>query len=550
MTSALLLALLAAEPAGRIEGQVLHALTGEPVAKVTVTVQSDNPFPWGASVLSNATGHFAFDKLTPGIYGLHAAKSGFLSRRHANRQGKGDLPAIKVVDGEALPPATLWLHPSATLGGKVLDEDSEPMDSVLVTAWRRNFLRGKANWIRLASSHTNAAGEFVLSDLEPGVYYVSAETEATRKGRRQFPVRIGDREFAYQRTYYPNAKQITDAQPFHLRAGQNDNSLLIQLRREPVSRLEGRFAATADPPHDVYGYLRRIPEGAHAAARLESATQYFQINPSNGAFSVPGLNAGNYEICVAANGPGPTRVRGRVRLHVSGAPVEHVEIPPLTLLKLRVAVGFEERQPKSADHRPRLSLHLDNFDFPNGPSQNLLALVEDGAISFPSLLPADYNIAISHFPVLYYIKSIRLNGEAKKANPVLIPEASEAEMQILLSDRMATFQAQVETASGDAPLGTLVIEPESFEALNYLDIQEINLPPDRAYQSPKMPPGAYYLYAFAEADPSLVRDPAYLKLFRKHATKLILGEDETKSVTLRQIPASLTMSDSTEGPRP
>lgn len=554
MTSALLLTLLAASQAsrieGKIEGQVLHALTGEPVRKATVTLQTGTPYDWGASILTDAEGRFAFDKLSPGIYGMHATKSGFLSRYHASRKGNADLPAIKLKEGEASTPTVLWLHPAAMLGGKVLDDDGEPMDGILVSAWRRHFINGREHWLLIASSHTNATGDFRLGDLGPATYFVSAEAEPTRKGRQQFPVRIGDREFDYHRTFYPNATRIQDAQPFSLRAGQNDNSVLIQLRREPVSRLIGRFASPSPPPIDVHGFLRRIPDNTDTSTGLEPSTKTFSVSPAGGTFSIPGLSPGSYELCVASNGPGPTRVRGRTRVTVSGAPIERAEIPPTTLTNLRVLLSFEERQPADAKKRPEMTFNLGNFDFPNGAALSHSVPVLEGATSIPNLLPTAYQLGISHFPFRYYIKSIHLNDVALASNPIQIPEAAEAELRLLLSNRMAQFKLQIEPASDTAAPGYIVIEEDSPARINYYGPQFNHPAPDWTYQSPPMPPGTYYLYAFEEADSYRLGDPAYLKLFRKHATKLTLGEDETKSVTLRQIPASLTVSESSEGPRP
>lgn len=103
---------------------------------------------------------------------------------------------------------------------------------------------------------------------------------------------------------------------------------------------------------------------------------------------------------------------------------------------------------------------------------------------------------------------------------------------------MAQVNGQVEAAAGSRNPGILVIEPEALSRLGSMGFDHLDLSEDLYFQSHKLPPGSYYLYAFEEADLSRATDPTYLKLFRKHAAKVTLAEEDMQTITLKQISAA------------
>lgn len=131
-----------------------------------------------------------------------------------------------------------------------------------------------------------------------------------------------------------------------------------------------------------------------------------------------------------------------------------------------------------------MTLGIGNFDFPNGPSPFHSVPVLEGSTSLPNLLPTSYQVGISHFPPRYYTKAIHLNDVAIQAIPMQIPEAAEAELRILLSNRIAQFKLQIEPASDTAAPGYIVIEEDSPARINYFGPQFNHPAPDWTYQSP------------------------------------------------------------------
>src|SRR5688572_21481137 len=99
----LLMLLLAAPPTpatqappGSVEGVVVDVLTGAPIAKVTLDLQSpDNPsirYPG----ITSPEGRFAFAGVLPGRYSLTAMRTGYVRSQYGQRGPNGD-PSILVV---------------------------------------------------------------------------------------------------------------------------------------------------------------------------------------------------------------------------------------------------------------------------------------------------------------------------------------------------------------------------------------------------------------------------------------------------------------------
>src|SRR5450432_4318230 len=69
------------DPPGRIEGQVVNAITGEPLKKASLILSPMQPRGGDitpSSAMTDATGHFTISNITPGTYRLSAERTGFV----------------------------------------------------------------------------------------------------------------------------------------------------------------------------------------------------------------------------------------------------------------------------------------------------------------------------------------------------------------------------------------------------------------------------------------------------------------------------------------
>src|SRR5260370_6300896 len=166
---------------GTISGTVTNSISGEPVRKADVSLQSlmqeqliTRPGNLGAHanevVTTNASGGFQFTGVPPGKYMVVAQRSGFVNmgaRRPMNT-------LITITAGQEVTGIAVKITPHAVIAGRILDEDGDPMAFCSVQAMGMRSLRGKRQLVPMGGGPTNDLGEYRISGLVPGKYYVSA----------------------------------------------------------------------------------------------------------------------------------------------------------------------------------------------------------------------------------------------------------------------------------------------------------------------------------------------------------------------------------------
>src|SRR5713101_2297863 len=133
-----------------IEGQVMNALTGEPVRKAYVSLNgmgspnsrgSAGPLTYGA--VTDAGGRFAIQDIEPGSYSVAAERNGFTDGQSPGWGGGRRVPTVTLNPGQHTSDIVFKMVPHGVITGRVLDEDGEPVQNVQVNALRYRFYRGK-----------------------------------------------------------------------------------------------------------------------------------------------------------------------------------------------------------------------------------------------------------------------------------------------------------------------------------------------------------------------------------------------------------------------
>src|SRR5687767_13338141 len=145
MTKLLLLVLLAQstpgsqqQPSvpGNIDGFVVEAGTGRPLAKAQVTLSRVGTRGQAQAVTTNSSGRFIFQNIEPGQYRLAATRNGYVRTEYGQRSlNRPGLP-LTVTSGRAVQDVLLGLIPASTIAGHVFDRDGEPLAGVNVQAFK------------------------------------------------------------------------------------------------------------------------------------------------------------------------------------------------------------------------------------------------------------------------------------------------------------------------------------------------------------------------------------------------------------------------------
>ncbi|HEX9670438.1 MAG TPA: carboxypeptidase-like regulatory domain-containing protein, partial [Thermoanaerobaculia bacterium] len=270
------------EPAARVAGRVLDAVTGSPVAGANVWGRqltdsglrcasfADGVCPRDRSARTTRTGpdgSFLVDHFEPGLYRLHVEAPGYLKA----------LPLhLKLAAGEARVPDVL-VERGAVLRGRVLGSDGKPLGEVRLFA---SSGRSHHNDVK-----SGADGRYVLTSLEPGLVWV-----------------------------HLHPPELDDAQR-SVEVGPGENEADFRLSARTAHELRGRVVDAAGRP--VAGARVRWQErgGGGGGAETQSA--------ADGAFTFA-AGDGVHELSAEAAGYAPGRLDGPVT--VRGAPVEGLEI--------------------------------------------------------------------------------------------------------------------------------------------------------------------------------------------------------------------------------
>src|SRR5262249_9126514 len=141
-------------------------------------------------------------------------------------------PPLTLAAGNTMRDVTVKLTPQSLLYGKVIDEDGDPVIGAQVQVLRVSYAGGKPHLVEAVNTNSQDDGSFVVGNLTPGRYYLSA-------GIRNMEQAESVRE-RYITTYFPSTSDPTAASPIEVGAGAEVRNLAVRLRKSRVFTIRGR----------------------------------------------------------------------------------------------------------------------------------------------------------------------------------------------------------------------------------------------------------------------------------------------------------------------
>jgi protocatechuate 3,4-dioxygenase beta subunit len=207
-----------------LNGRVVDGVTGAPVPRARVRiVGGGGPRP---SVVTDASGGFAFARLPAGSYTLAVEKVGYLPASFPER-GRGLRSVARPLilqDRQALQSIAVPLYRGGVITGRVVDASGEPVEWVEVRAFKAPAgARGRRRPVNGGAASTNDIGEFRLARLDTGSYVLMAMPQRTTG-----PDEPG-LEAQPAPTYYPNVDAVEQAQAVAVNRGQTVSGIDISM---------------------------------------------------------------------------------------------------------------------------------------------------------------------------------------------------------------------------------------------------------------------------------------------------------------------------------
>src|SRR5258706_6490303 len=271
-------------PPARFSGRIIDEASA-PVAGAQVLLVPDPRRPMArppVQAVSDQDGRYAFARVVPGRYRVEAQKPGFVR--------PGDPVRVTLASGQTLDGVNVFLLRDGAIAGRIFDPAGRPLAEVRVMAPSRLHVRGGADRFVPAGQGfgTSERGEFRITGLLPGSYYVSAAPRMRTALETVEP--SGTAQIA---TFYPGTRDASTARTVTVASGQTVADVEFRLELAAAFVVSG-IAIDDDgrPAAGVHVEITEEPRGAGAmpgtigVTRTDEDGRFEVGNVPSGAFLV------------------------------------------------------------------------------------------------------------------------------------------------------------------------------------------------------------------------------------------------------------------------
>jgi len=519
-----------ANPAS-IEGTVSKDPGGEPLKKAIIEMigeAQDEPANYTAT--SEQDGHFKISGVRPGRYVVFVERTGFIAvDAHHHHQTEG-VP-ISIEPGQQLKDVELRMQPAAVLTGRVTDEDGDPMPNVNVAVLHRNLAGHGSQLDLVGADRTNDIGEYRLSGLPPGRYFVSAtpvldfQSIATPS---KDPAAQTKLQLAYVATYYPNTTDRSQASTVEMRPGE-ETPIDFSLVRTQTARLQGTVA--------------NLAPGAHTVVALHSSESSLVFNETDvgkdGKFELRDVAPGSYTLMAIEDAGQQPRI-ARQTINVNGANLDGIRLTPQPGATIRGQIRMAGR---SNFDFSQLAAYLQPTD---GNEEALNAAVHsgdafhvkaDGTFEWKNIPAGTYSIeAISSRHDEWIIQSALLDGREVSDSEFSVGGGTLS-LTITMSPESAALEGAVVDEKSQAVAGAVVVAVPPARFRKWQSRYERVIRDQRGhFRIRGVIPGEYSVFAWEALEGNAYLDPDFLKQYEARGTTVRLEKSSTKNVSLPVLP--------------
>ena len=538
---------------------------GEALRKVSLTLRPNGRGGGTYTTTSANDGSFRFPAVDQGTYALTGERTGYV--RETLSSPGGQTKVIEVVSEKNTGGIELKMTPQSVIAGHVFDEDGDPVQSVNVEVWRYTYPRGRRQLTQAQNGSTNDLGEFRISNLSPGRYFVSATARrgtvlqgilngGGRGGRGGRQVASGGRAGPadviedYVTTYFPNLMEANGASAVDLVAGSEVHGIDIRLLKTRFHRVAGSVAgfaaqtqAAAQAADSAKGNGRAGGNGFAGGGpgvmlslaprngenrQIANAAVY-----ADGTFEFAAVPQGSYTIVAQAPGPAQQRLTARTPVDVGNGDVGNVSVrlqPPLALSGI---VTVDSTQPNVRMGSLRLTFTpTETGQGRNGPAQNA-QISDDG--TFQATLAADaYIVEGGGLPDGYYLKSVKLAGR-EMPDATLDLNYGGGQVEVVLAPTAGDVTGVVQNSHGDAATSVQVTAVPVTGSLRRDMNKLVTTDANGNFTLHGLPPGEYKIFAWEEVETNAWMDRDYRQPFDNLSASAKVDASTTPTVTLRLI---------------
>ena len=526
----------AAPAAATLAGTVVAAADGKGLGRARVMLSS--PVLTQARVtVSDDEGRFSFADVPAGDYELLVMRTGYALAVNGGTRGW----PVRVATGQRRTGLMVPMQPESVIPGRLYDEDASPLAGAEVDAVSLRASDGRPTMAPAATTHTDDRGEFRLTGLSAGQYFVLARDKAFTKAAD------AGGTLRYPATYFPGGITAAGAQPVSVGTGQ------------VAPRVEFRISLVK--PARVTGLLRppdRKPLSSGAAILLPRdgsplealPPEDIQLTP-DGRFVFRNVPPGHYQL----------RARGSVDARqvplfgsfavtvLPGRDVDGITVPLTPGAVIRGRLEWSARSPGTPGKGPSAAAGLRvRAPFADGTSfgDTLTGTVAaDGSFDLRGVMSGPHYLTVEGLRAPWSIVGVRVHGRDMLLQPLHVHESEQLHnVRIVLSDQVIELSGLVRERGGRPLADALVLAaPRAAQAWSSVDprFRTIRSDGEGRYRLHGLPPGSYGIVALSGSDELALRRPEWLARAIALATAVTLAGTEKRPLDLTAVAADALM---------
>jgi Carboxypeptidase regulatory-like domain len=530
--------------AGKISGHVYRTDTGAPLAKANVTLrgspQQDVPGTTLPASMPETTrtapdGSFSFIDVAPGNYMIRVERTGYIGQFYGETRGMQTGTRVSVSAGQTVENIDFHLSAAGVISGTIYDEDNEPIEGMQVSAIQVRYSPGgRQREVTLRTTQTDDLGNYRLSGLTPGSYYVKTgvNRDAMSFGGGRGGVNYGAR-------YYPGALSTDSAQRVQVTSGGEARGVQLSVSPEKTYSISGMILdATENSGQRRYTVI--------ATRDVEASTEFATaVGATAGrpdcSFTLGGVPSGEYTLTARAielnpqggkGGPSPRVDVSYLSVRVTDGDARvNIQIGRASEVKGQAVLGNPPGPPITSF---RVALQGQSLGGarggPGGTSPD-----RDGMFDFKEVPAGHYSFAVQGGPQGSYLKRAICGGRDSTFQPITL------EINSVLSDCSLTIATDAGTLSGQvmdsgkASAGlTVLVIPQSRELRQVARYAMTAITDGNGmYVITGVIPGDYYLFAVLPDEEQSYFALDYPERNQANAEILSVKPNESKTVNLK-----------------
>lgn len=529
-----------------VVGRITNALTGEPIKKATVRLNTSRgaigvgmamdtfmtpignmmPARQGYSASTDNDGVFRIENVNPGEYRLSANRSGFLLGSYGAKAPNRSGAVFRLDPAQQKTDLAFSMTPQAGIVGKVLDEDGDPVSGGMVQALAPIWTRGKLRYRPTRTGQINDRGEYRIANLPPGKFYLSAQLSNNMQDTSTVP---GKPDIRPVRTYYPNSVNFAGASPVEVTAGQDLSGMDIHLQSVQTYHIRGRVAGFA-PDKGQEGTTINLVSRDEAITYLGGQS----ILRPDGSFDLAGVAPGSYYLTMF-NLSGQIRSMARAAVDVGDGDVDGVILAAISPGSLKGLARLEGTPPANGPQVSASNLHLSLMPAEMmstfAPPANA-KFASDGTFTIENVMPGKFTVQASAPPGTY-LKSIRFGTSEILGKELDLSGGAAGRLELIYRYGPGEIDGQLDQEHNSSVKSGLVTQivliPEELNA-DGSGAHYSGASPKGTFSILNVPPGQYRAYAFEDVNLNTLQNPEMLKQLEAKSPLFEVKENEKKQI--------------------